>query len=142
MLALLSVVWAAVSSGWGSRLAHAREAVGRFGNGQAAIAVVVGIVLVAVGIGCALAAWHISATATEARDAHWKLALERERAAGLTRQMARDRAAARAADTERATLAKEAEKHAEKAAELETALAKLKDDPVVFPRSLTRSLNR
>ncbi len=151
MIALISLAWGVISSGWGRRIATARDAVTRFGNGASVMAIVAGIAVVSVIIGIGLAASHLQATAAASRDAIWQAQLARERTLAMTRQMARDRASERAAAAARAHLSAEAEAEAVRAADIERELRALEDklaakgqsrDPVVFPRAIARSLNR
>lgn len=91
------------------------------------IAVAVGAVLIGF--------WVVVAKLVDGAVADWKAAQERETSAILRRSEA---AAAQA----RAQYEPQLREAGERTAELERELAALKDDPVIFPPEVVRSLNR
>lgn len=141
-LAWWTAKWAALKalgiSGLGAMIwGRARQIVGGELGAAVVIAVaaVVGMILIWVGVG------SITHQAVSARDAIWRARGAEAVLKAQREQRAADERARRAAERERATHA-QLEEAVARASELERALAALKDDPVIFPRDLVKELNR
>lgn len=84
---------------------------------------------------------YVASKAVEARDNLWRAKSAEAVLKAQKAQREADERARRAAERERVTQA-ELEAERTRAADLERALAALKDDPVIFPRDLARELNK
>lgn len=136
---LIGLDWRGLAGSAGKR---ARTAfAGPYGQALAAALVAV----VALGIVGVLMS-RAASEATAARDSEWKSKLAIQRAAQILAQRQRDRAAEAAAETERRWLSTERDGAVKRAAELERELALLAakpdGDPVIYPRTLARSLRK
>lgn len=111
--------------------------VGRVGQ-LAASAIGFALVTVLItGTGALVVSWIKSAN-----DASWLKEINQASAKATAQEKARAAASEKAAQAEREKAEKDAAAAVEHARSLEQQLQAMKDDPVVFPKALARSLNQ
>lgn len=133
---------ATVTAWLGAKALGAKAAVTRFANGQGAIAIAVALAVVVVLVS---GAWLVKRSESSAVDAAIG-ALQSKLATSRLVAVLRSRAVQREADdraaVERERLVEQIRETATYAASLERELAKLTDNPVVFPEAIAKELRK
>jgi hypothetical protein len=145
-IATVYAVWSRLAGFIGlarASVGGAGAALKRFGNGNAAVALIGAALVVALLIAVIWLRQDAASTATAGRDAEWSSRLYAARLAAWQARWAKNRAATVVVDTARIREA-EAERDAAiaRASDLEVALARMRDDPVAFRASVTKELRK
>lgn len=129
-------------AGLAARWALARTAVGRFFNANLAVAAIVAAAVVAVLVGL----WwlrHDAASDAEAKaTSRFRIEQGQLRNKALLEQRLKDNRAAVAAAQARAAAEIERDYARMRVLELEAALARQSDDPVIYPQDLVRAMRK
>lgn len=136
MLAMISAAW------WVAKAVAVKDGIGRFFNGASLKAVVLTVALTVAILAFVIGGALIYRAGTDGAVAAWQSKLTLSRLVANLKRQRLQREADDAAAAERALMIERIRETADHAVALEQELARLKDNPVIYPQSLARELRK